>query len=235
MPRDMREVEVESHGDRGLTFKHPAFGQILVSRVSGSRHLYGSDFGHNSYMSIKICRSQMNRDLYRDWYRAREELIEVNLSEAQWATFVSSQNIGEGTPCTIAREAGVGLIPEFEPWDKTAQVKAEFSAKLDGTISNLDALAKHVQDMGLPKGKTAEILSSLRMIKQNLNANLPFVVESFSEHVEKTVEAMKSEVHGYMNGVLQRAGLDALTDGKLPVQIEGKSNAVSDEGDPQGR
>lgn len=231
MPRDMREVEVESHGDRGLTFKHPAFGQIIVSRVSGSRHLYGSDFGHNSYMSIKICRSEMHRDLYRDWPRAREELIEVNLSEAQWATFVSSQNIGEGTPCTIAREAGVGLIPEFEPWDKTAQVKAEFRAKLETTLARLKELRATVVGMNIPKARKEELYGPIRHAIKELEANLPFVAESFSEHVERTVETMKAEVHGYMSGVLQRAGLDALTNGKLPVQIADKKHALPDEGD----
>lgn len=231
MPRDIREVEVEHHGDRGLTFKHPAFGQILVSRVSGSRHLYGSDFGHNSYMSIKICRSEMNRDLHRDWPRAREELIEVHLSEAQWATFVSSQNIGEGTPCTIAREKGVGLIPEFEPWDKTAQVKAEFTAKLDKVMATLTAIKTKMVEMPMKASHRNAIADSICAVERELKQNLPFVAESFSEHVEKTVETMKAEVHGYMNGVLQRAGLDALTDGKLPVQIEGRMDAVLDEGD----
>ena len=39
-----------------------------------------------------------------------------------------------------------------------------------------------------------------------LSSNLPFVADSFDEHVEEKIEKAKQEVHGYMNGVLTRAG-----------------------------
>src|SRR5687767_12050919 len=87
--------------DRGTTESHPAYGQISASRVSGSINLYGSDFRHNHYVIVSIHRSVLDRDLSHDWPFPRQEIIEVALSESQWAHFVSSLNAGSGAQCTI--------------------------------------------------------------------------------------------------------------------------------------
>ena len=42
----------------------------------------------------------MIRDLSHDWHHEREQYIEVAMSEAQWATLVSSLN-STAIPCTL--------------------------------------------------------------------------------------------------------------------------------------
>jgi hypothetical protein len=96
-------VTVETTGPQaGTRTTHPCFAQIRASRVNGLTNLYDSDFQHNHFVSISIYRSELDRHLNRDWHHSRDELIEVNLSEAQWATFVSSMNVGCGVPCTLS-------------------------------------------------------------------------------------------------------------------------------------
>src|SRR3546814_5396409 len=63
-------------------------------------------FPHQNFVSIRICRSSLNRDLSNDWHYGKDQMMEVNMSEAQWATFVSSMNVGSGTPCTLASVDG---------------------------------------------------------------------------------------------------------------------------------
>lgn len=101
-------VEVTTGAHRGSKLlRHPAYGQIGASRTyGGGRALYGSDFRHNSSVTIRISESEVTRDLSRDWPHATREIVEVTLSEAQWATFVSSLNMGEGTQCTLAHVMG---------------------------------------------------------------------------------------------------------------------------------
>jgi hypothetical protein len=81
--------------------KHPAYAQIGASRVSGGTYLYGSNFAHQHYVTISITKSELNRSLSRDWASGGEEYIEVALSEAQWASFVSTLNSGTGIQCTL--------------------------------------------------------------------------------------------------------------------------------------
>jgi hypothetical protein len=63
------------------------------------------------------------------------------------------------------------------------------------------------------------------MAKQEIQSNMPFVEKQFAEHVENTVESAKQEIHGYMVGQLQRAGLTALAgNGNLPLQLDDKKD-----------
>ena len=92
---------------------HPAFGQVQVSRISGHTTLYDSEFNHAHYVRVTVHRSELNRSLSRDWHFAKSEIVEFDLSEAQWATFVSSFGNGSGTPCTLKFIAGQGHMPQI--------------------------------------------------------------------------------------------------------------------------
>lgn len=202
---------------------HPAFGQIGVSRVSGSTALYDSDFRHNAYMVVTIRRSELHRGLHRDRHFGKEELIQVAMSEAQWATFVSSPNVGFGAPCTIQR-LGMEPVPGLPtPKDRAGQFAQEVREQLQGDIRELDRAIEEIESLGLSKTKTEQAKSTLVRARRRLFDSLPFIASQFDEHMEETVEKAKAEVHGYMTGVLTRAGLDALTNGQAPLQIEDRS------------
>jgi len=192
---------------------HPAFAQIGASRVSGNTALYDSDFQHNHYMTISIRRSELHRGLNRDWHFGREEIIHVALTEAQWATFVSSPNMGSGVPCTIEYLNGQ-MIPRLpEPESRVEQFSEEMKASLDNALDRLDNL--------IAGAKTKAQAEEMRMLRQQLVSNLPFVAKQFDRHAETTVEKAKQEIHGYMTSLLQRAGLESLSGSDLPLQIEG--------------
>lgn len=190
---------------------HPAFAQIGASRVSGNAALYDSDFRHQHYMTISIRRSELHRGLNRDWHFGREEIIQVALTEAQWATFVSSPNMSSGVPCTLQHLHGKTIPGLPNPSERIDQFKEEMEARLARTIRRIDDL--------IAGAKTKAQAEAMRMLKQELLSNLPFIAKQFAEHMETTTEKAKQEIHGYMTSVLQRAGLEALT-GSLPLQIE---------------
>jgi hypothetical protein len=189
---------------------HPAFGQISASRVSGGTYLYDSDFHHDRYITITIRRSEMDRHLARDWHHAREELIEVKLSEAQWATFVSSMNVGMGTPCTIAhinREsvAGIQGVPQ-----RHEQFSAEMKARTVDARKSLDELQAGLAAMGLSQKKLTELGRLVERARAQIGGSAEFIAQSFDEHMERTTEEAKIEVNAYATGMVQRAGLEAL-------------------------
>lgn len=228
MRPEAQEIHYEQNDDRGTKATHPAFGQIAAHRVQGGhRSLYGSDFAHHATMVITISRSELNRDLSRDWHYAREELIEVELSEAQWATFVSAPNVGSGPPCTI-RHIGMERVPLLpDPADRGDQFRGEFKETLEDGLDSLKAILARLDEMGLPKGKASEIAQAIKASIRELSANLPFVEKQFGEHVEDTVERAKQEIHGYMQGVIHRAGVKALSERDMPLAIENKPEPES--------
>lgn len=199
---------------------HPAFAQISASRVSGSANLYGSDFRHQHYMTIRVKRSELHRSLNRDWYFGREEIIEVALSESQWATFVSAPNHGDGVPCTLERFNGA-MVPGLpDPASRADQFRSEMLEDLHNAIERVNRTIAKIDELGLPKGKAATLKDEMSGLLQDLKSKLPFVAKQFEEHVEDTVEKAKQEIHGYMTGVIQRAGIKALSEEQMPLQID---------------
>jgi hypothetical protein len=228
MGEGMRKVEepvtIEEHGPtHDSVTTHPAFAQIGASRVSGDAHLYDSDFTHQHYMTITIRRSQLHRGLSRDWHFGRGELIQVALSEAQWATFVSSPNQGSGVPCTLTHLIGES-IPELpKPQNASHQFKREMHETIMEIQRDLSALAEGMSG-ALSKTKVDAIRKNIEMQAHRLSNSTGFVAEQFDEHIEKTVEKAKIEISAYATNAIQRAGLEA---------IAGKSEFLKLESDSQ--
>lgn len=222
----MRQIEEpivtqEDGAMAGERYSHPAFGQITVSRVSGNSYLYGSDFQHQHYVVVTIKRSEMLRSLARDWYSDRGDIISVALSEAQWAAFVSSFNMGAGTPCTIERLQGVGLVPGLPAPDRARKFKVDASDELKDMIKDLEDLKAMVtaETSGLSKKKQDAIVAKVDRTLRTVTSSIPFIQEQFDEHIEGSIEKVHIEAHSYMAGLLQRAGLEALQSSAHPLEI----------------
>jgi len=203
---------------------HPAFGQIGVSRVQGRATLYGSDFEHDGYMVVRICESQLNRSLARDWHFGRKGIIEVALTESQWATFVSSPNVGSGVTCTIQHRDGE-MVPGLPHRDGKDQFVSEGKKAMRDAKNALDLLIRDLKEgplAGMSKAKQAEVLSKVVEAQRAIGDRLPFIENSFDEHVETRLEKAKQEIHGWMNATIQRAGLAAIAQREgQPLMLEG--------------
>jgi hypothetical protein len=207
--------------ERGAyTERHPAYAQISAARVSGTAYLYGSDFVHHHYVTLKIARSERLRALH-DWYHAREDYIEVALSEAQWATFVSSLNVGEGAPCTLAylQDHYPPTIPAPAP--KHAQFKDDLLARYTVALGRLSALRAQIES---GKGGKVQALRDLDKAIQEIQANAPYVAQAFGEHLEQEVEKAKTEIHAYAVRVGVAAQAPALPEADSAAALSEKTS-----------
>jgi len=162
--------------------------------------------------------------LSHDWHQERDQLVEVCMSEAQWATMVSSLNTS-GVPCTLTYLMGKQIDRLPEPTDRVNQFSAELSKHLVHAVEQLTEAQTLVATLGLSKVKAEALVSILNRAKSNISGNAKFVAKSFNEHMEKSVEKAKCEANAYLYHVVQRAGLDALTLGITPPkQIEDNDN-----------
>jgi hypothetical protein len=196
---------------------HPAYAVIGITRWQGSGHrLFGSDFTHRVGLTLTIKRAEKYRSLSNDWYHGREELIEVNMSEAQWATLVSAVGQGEGVPCTIehlGRER-VSIIPEPKE-TRVKQFGDEMKRRFDGIRETIANLRQRITE-----GKGGkESLRMLDSIEQAAVSNTTFTAEQFDRHMEKTVEKAKAEIHGHAIRV-------GLAPGKSPLVLDENRKAI---------
>lgn len=201
-PKDSRVVDVEE--------SHPAYAMINASRVTGRMVLAGSDFVHRNYMTISIHRSMLMRSLSHDWWFPREEYIEVALSEAQWATFVSTPNAGSGIPCTLTRRSGE-LIPDLpDPVQPTEKFKQEASEDAQEALAELANLRAAIGTMKVSDKAKKELTDRVDRARRKLEDSIPWVARSFSEHLETTKEQAKVEIEAYLQNAITRTGLQAI-------------------------
>lgn len=201
---------------------HPAYAQIGARRVSGHANLYDSDFSHQNFITISIYRSEKHRGLNRDWHFGREEIIEVMLSEAQWATFVSSPNVGSGVPCTLNHLAGESIPSLPDAPDTRSLFKVEMKEMVAELQNDLSNIAKEL-DGPLGKKKVEDIRKSLELLSGRLTGSTGFVADSFDEHIEHTVEKAKIEVNAYVTNLVHRTGLDAISNATVPILLTDSS------------
>lgn len=80
---------------------------------------------------------------------------------------------------------------------------------------------------GLSKARQGALLTRIDAALRVVRERMPFVSQRFGEHLEARVEKAKSEVHGWMQSVIQRAGLASLRAPDAPaapIQIDNESS-----------
>lgn len=158
---------------------HLSYGQVFLSRWQGSgSYLYGSDFLHRHGMRLVIAHSERERSLSQDWYHSRREIVEISLTEAQWAALICSAGVGEGVPCTIEHVNGVMTPGLPKPAARTDQFQAEMAEDFAEARALLDQLQASVESGG---GGKRERLSLIGQIRQRLGGNQTFVAKQFGE------------------------------------------------------
>lgn len=222
---DINPIETTT-GSRGETvLNHPAFAQIGASRVSStSASLYGSEFNHHHYMTITIRRSELHRDLSRDWPFGREELVQVALSEAQWASFVSSPNVGSGVQCTLSRFNGEGVPGIIQPKSKSDRFADEIKLSVEKLQADIQKLADEL-DGPLSKTKVIELKRQIGWMSERVGNSAAYIATKFDEHMEETTEKAKIEVNAYVMNAVQRAGLDAIAEKSMLALNEHRNDA----------
>ncbi len=237
MKRDVQQpvtTPCEFPRERDTRTTHPAFAGIVAHRVTGYRALYGSDFRHRSFMRVTITRSEHIRGLSHDSYHgSMRPLIEVDMTEAQWAEFISAPNIGSGVPCTIDSFNGERMPYLPDPEDKREVFTDEAREHLvDGMRQLAEIKAMLATQSGISKTAQRAIAAKIETAERQLGPNLDFVAKSFAKHVENTVSKAKPEIHGHMLRQMTRAGSDAMG---MPLALDVDESRPAVEADPPAK
>ncbi len=212
--------------------KHPSYGMVQFNRVSGSRsRIFGSSVtNHHSTIRLTIRRGQISHDLGHDSFFSNEDLIEVEMSPAQFVELLTTMNVGLGVPCNINFIQSDGSIdPPADEDVESDRVKTYFGDRVKETTDKLVAMGKRIHELGAKKrfnkSDVTSLLESVRMFVQEMEFNMPFYVDSFGKAVEKHVAQSKAEIDATTTLVLQRLGFQKLSELQAvmtdaPAQLE---------------
>lgn len=204
-------------------YDHPAYGMAILHRYTGGgSHLFGSALRHHNTVGVTIHGAHVNRDLNRDWQHADNVICELEFSEAQWASFVSSMGQGGGTPCTLRYRPAEGYtlddVPGIgaEPLRQTFSKEIEASAKeaVETAQQAIAALTALVKSSGpISKTDLKQLVRDLERSFGNFPSNMGFIQDQFVKAMETTIESGKAEIEGFVRNTLVRAGMEALANG----------------------
>ena len=206
--------------------RHPSFGMITASRYSTTgQTLFGSAIKHHSGVTISISRASVRRNLSNDWYHGEERLIEVNLSENQFAQLITHMNQAPGTPCTIADlnitelnriAAGEGYkrIPQQSENPARQKIEDEFKdamKELGAQVEKLILQAKALKDKpSVSKSDRQVFISTAESVKSKIDSAVPYIQGQFNEAVEDVLIDAKADIEGFVSQLVRQMGLEAM-------------------------
>lgn len=194
-----------------------SYGMLQINRISGNGNavLFGSSITHNETIRLSIHPGTVTRTLNHDWYYAEgKAFIEVEMSQAQFAEAITSMNMGSGVPVTIRRLNGKGV--EHEGFvNKRVQFEQEFRERMEKLEQSLRHLTEESEDLlrnkkSLNKGDRESILSELNRLKMEISSNIPFMMSSYNEQLDKTSKEAKAEIEAFTINKINQLGLTKL-------------------------
>lgn len=212
--------------------RHESYGMIGISRIQGnSRPLYGSSIRHDDIIRLRVSRGSVKRNLNEDWYHAREQIVELDMSYSQFTEFILAQNLGSGVPCTLAYVGGKRMAdPPLV--DKQEQFRDEFKKDTQEVAKKLDALAAFVQKLNdkptVTKGERAELLGRISSVRQDIASDMPFVVEQFHRQMDQSIKEAKGEIEGFAIRRIITAGVAAIAAEDRAIAAEDRAMASAD-------
>jgi len=203
--------------DDRTTIEHESFAMLGITRssCSFSQNLFGSSIQHSHTIKLKIAPAKIDRMLNRDWFHANTKpYIEVEMSYSQFAEAITSMNVGDGVPVTLRRLDG-RRIEDCPQFDKRQEFEKEFEKEMLKIGKSLRVLTEQAEallsDKKPPtKSDKEAILNGIKMLRQEIESNVPFIQQSFNEQMDKTVMEAKGEVEGFVMNKLMSAGLEGL-------------------------
>lgn len=195
--------------------KHPSYALARFSRINGShRSLFGSSIQNQNTIVLSISRATHERSLGSDWYHSNQEIIEVEMSQNQFAELITSFNYGTGIPVTIRhinheQYPNPPFIAKSDLFVNEFQKRMyNYSAEVRKVFEKTTDILKNKNSIG--KGDRELILKELESLMSVLENGMPYYQGQFIEAMEKTVLEAKSEVEAFVEHAIRTKGLEAI-------------------------
>ena len=215
-------VEEETLPHEGsLSYKHPSFGMVKVSRTQGgpADPLFGAEIDCNTHMSLTISYAKVNQDLGRNWYYSYQDVCECIMTPVQYSELISTPNT-TGVPCTIRYTQKDGTIKYRPISTKTIYIKSKIEKEIEELKLKASKVESSVNDILSKKGSfnksdKDEIQSLVSQLSGLLNSRIPFYEKCLKENIERQLMEAKTEVESYVTHAIHQTGLKALQDPEI--------------------
>ena len=217
--------------------KHESYGMAGFYRQSSSagHPLFGSSIKHRDTICLRIGTAYMQRGLNTDWYYKDKEIIEVEMSQSQFADLITSLNQGEGIPVTITRLNGKTM--EKCPFENKGEMHLnEYKDHLKSVNTKALHLMHTVKEIfdtkkTFTKKDKEEVMSLLTQLYNEVQPNEEYMVTAYQEQMNKTCTEAKAEIEAFFNNKINTIAQNALIENADEIKkISEKQNPVEFDG-----
>ena len=191
---------------------HDTWGLIQWNRFQGRSNFFGSDLNHDSGVTLTVKECEAHRSLSRTLFFDGKIILEVRMSESQFAEFLTTPNSGNGTPCTIEHRH----MKEFKNMGPVKMMASEYDLHREEGKKTVRESMSVVNDMkamidGLKISAKAkkDLLWQVEMIERALGSSIDFVEESFERRMNEIVQKAKTDIEAFNYHSRLANGLDA--------------------------
>jgi hypothetical protein len=219
VPRQKYEnIPDREYREFGYTERHESYGIVQISRVSGHRALFASAVKHQHYFEMRVLRGQRRMTESGEYFRHDDAIpiVTIGMSASQFVDMITTQNMGEGVPCTITSIDGIRMESPPAQQTELAAIHSLFEERVEDVKRSLDVQVQEVDSIldkkNLTKEDRGKVREAVRTAARVFYDHAPFVLGVFSEHTEKMVSKGKAEVESFINLALHRAGVKSVKD-----------------------
>lgn len=210
--------------------QHPSYGILQISRATSSKpvNVFGSSIKHTNTIRMQLSKAYVQRDLSNDFYMTDDHLVEIEMSESQFAEMICSMNMGSGTPVTIKWLRGEGMIEDCPYSDKRKLFESEFEDSIKKQNELVNQLMLQIEELlkkpKVGKNDLKEAMSLLQRLYGCMNEGKSFIYKQFNEQMDKTTLEAKGEVEAFIQNKMNQLTAIAVannykefTDSKAPI------------------
>ena len=202
----------------GTSYKHPSFGMLSFNRTHGGHsNLFGSSIQHNDTIHMVLKEGVVIRGLNDDRYVGEDEILEVEMSQSQFAELITSMNVGTGIPCTIKYLRGKGRINEADFINKRQQITNEFKESMNERMSDDEVKELFTTKKSIGKGDREMILRRLANVTQCIESSSKFIFDQFQNQIDKTITEAKGEIEAFAQNKINAIAQQALVEQKEDI------------------
>lgn len=224
--------------------EHESYGLLSFSRStsSGGKPLFGSSILHSETIRMRLHKAHCDRDLNSDFFMPDDEIVEVEMSQAQFAELITSMNMGSGVPVTIRWLKGEGRKEDCPFIDKRQMFEKELSDNMDNCNKNINELIGKSAELLKKKGaltaaEKQEMTGLLYEIQREIGRNTKFIYTMFNEQMDKTTKEAKGEIEAFVQTKMNQIAAIAiaannesiLSNNKITIEIPEKKKENNDD------
>lgn len=201
------------------TESHPSYGIISITRIStNTDNLFGSPISnHFTTFRVRVSQAVVDTSMNESTYIRsdfKDQIVELELSATQFTELITNMNCGDGIPCTIRRLGNKPVEPPPVQKLERKRIKDRFDSQVKGVFTKLASMEKDVVDLlgkkTVNKSDKDSILQKIQSIRREVESNLPFLADLFSEATEDTISAAKKEIDAFVTNTLVSLGAERL-------------------------